>query len=131
MGITRREKDCLAVIADEGSIKLTRLSKRLGIKPSTAYMLVKRLAGAGMVKRSKDGLVEMTRLGMEEEDGIRFRHRVIETLLARNGVGVKEACSECNKLDFLISNKTAIKIFEKLREPGLCPHGKPIRPVRN
>ncbi len=127
MKITKRERDCLEIITNNGSIKLTRLSKTLGVKPSTAYILVKKLTKSGMVKRSIDGLIEATAAGRKEAEGIKFRHRVMETLLARNGVDLKEACSECDKLDFVISDRTAAEIFEKLHKPGVCPHGKPIR----
>ena len=128
---TRRERDCLEQIRDEGSVKLVRLSKYLNVKPPTAYSIVQRLIGKGAVSRDKNNTIMLTALGEKNAESIIFRHRVLETLLTKNGVSVSDACTECKKLDFLISDKVAKELFIRLKEPKLCPHGKPIRILQN
>ena len=128
---TRRERDCLEQINNEGRVTLVRLSKDLDVKSPTAHSIVKRLIEKGVVSRDKNNAIMLTTFGERNVARIIFRHRVLETLLARNGVNVNDACAECRKLDFLVSDKVANELFKKLREPRLCPHGLPIRIQQN
>ncbi|MEM3227576.1 MAG: metal-dependent transcriptional regulator [Candidatus Micrarchaeaceae archaeon] len=127
MTLTQRERDCLTIISEENGIKLARLSQRLKVKPPTAFMLVKRLIGMEAIRRDRNGLIVLTRRGENEAKRIKFKHRVMETLLSKNGVKIEEACNECKKLDFLISYNVAMEIFKKMDKPSNCPHGKPIK----
>ena len=124
---TRRERDCLEQIRDEGSVKLVRLSKDLNVRPPTAYSIVQRLIGKGAVLKDKNNTITLTAFGEKNAERIIFRHRVLETLLTNNGVSINDACTECKKLDFLISDRVANELFRRLKEPKLCPHGRPIR----
>ena len=128
---TQRERDCLSIILTEKRITLKRLSSRLGVKPPTAHSLVGRLAGRGLVLKDENNAIGLTRLGTKNAEEMMFKHRVMETLLSKNGVRKDEACAECKKLDFLLSDKIAEEIFEKLNRPKFCPHGKPIIEMKN
>ncbi|MGC8478876.1 MAG: metal-dependent transcriptional regulator [Candidatus Micrarchaeia archaeon] len=124
---TRRERDCLEEIRRAEEINLTRLSRVLNIKPPTTLALAQRLVKKGMVLRDKNNLFRLTEAGEKSFEKIIFRHRVLETLLANNGVSANDACRECKKMDFLVSDKVVKELFKKLHEPKDCPHGKPIR----
>ncbi len=126
MQFTRRERDCIEKVADAGSINLTKLSSALGIRAPTAYSLVKRLVRKQILEKDKNNLIILTSLGRKYAGDMAFRHRVLETLFAKNGVPLGEACRECRKIDFILSEETVIDIFNKLKKPSRCPHGKPI-----
>ncbi len=127
MQFTRRERDCLEQVRKEGGITLVRLSKGLRIKPSTAHALVLRLVRKGAMSKDRNNVLRLTPTGERSVERIIFRHRVLEILLANNGVSADEACAECKKMDFLMSDKVANELFERLRRPKVCPHGNPIR----
>mgnify|MGYP001626415290 CR=1 FL=1 len=113
MQFTRRERDCMEKVADAGSINLTKLSSALGIRKQ-------------ILEKDKNNLIILTSLGRKYAGDMAFRHRVLETLFAKNGVPLGEACRECRKIDFILSEETVIDIFNKLKKPSRCPHGKPI-----
>ena len=127
MEFTRRERDCIEDIAYAKSTTLTNLSNALKVKAPTAYSLVQRLVKKQVIKRDENNLITLTKFGRKCASDIMFKHRVFETLLAKNGVPLDAACKECRKIDFILSDTVAMEIFSKLNAPSRCPHGKPIR----
>ncbi|MEM0127490.1 MAG: metal-dependent transcriptional regulator [Thermoplasmatales archaeon] len=128
--ITKRERDCLVVLAEnpdsEFPLRLHEIASMLGIKPPTALGIVRRLERKGLTE-SKDGMVHLTRKGTREVSDILLIHRTIETLLCQSGMEKNAACGEAAKVDFLLSEKDAELILNKIGQPKNCPHGKPIR----
>ena len=67
--------------------------------------------------------------GKEEYARIIESHRVIETLMTRNGVDLDDACRLSCNLDFIIDETAVNSIFNQLGKPKSCPHGKKIEVV--
>lgn len=127
--LTKKERDCIIMIKRmsiaEFPVKLSELSKALNIKPPTALELVNRLERKGLVKRNK-GMIILTEEGRNIYKSIVYVHRVFESFLVQCGVDLQEACNKISKFDYIIDEKIAKLIFQKVGLPNKCPHGKEL-----
>lgn len=131
--LTRKERDCIVLIGEHGAsdfpLRLIEVANSMKVKPPTALNLIKRLVGKGMLKREK-GMLMLTNEGKVEYGRIMESHRVIETMMARYGVSVDEACRLSCNLDFIMDEDSVNRIFTELGRPKVCPHGKKIEVVQ-
>jgi Mn-dependent transcriptional regulator len=128
-GITKKERDCLLTIkrisSSDFPVKLSELSRSMKIKPPTALELVSRLEKKGLVKKNK-GMIVLTERGKKIYRSIVFIHRVFEYFLVNCGVDLQEACNKASKFDYILDEKIARLIFQKIGQPNKCPHGREI-----
>lgn len=131
--LTRKERDCIVMIGDNSAsdfpLRLIEVANRMNIKSPTALNLVKRLVSKGMVNRER-GMLVLTSQGQEEYKKIMESHRVIETLIAKYGVDIEDACRLSCNLDFIIDQDAVDRIFDELGKPKACPHGKKIEVIK-
>ncbi|MGC8730470.1 MAG: metal-dependent transcriptional regulator [Candidatus Micrarchaeia archaeon] len=127
--ITKRERDCLMALYEGGELTLSRISGKLSIRPPTTHELVEKLIAYGLVERDENNVLHLTQEGRKEAGKIEFKHRVLETLIFKNGGNLEEACEECKKVDYMLDSQLAHELYVGLKRPCSCPHGKPIKEV--
>jgi DtxR family Mn-dependent transcriptional regulator len=126
---TRRERDCIVTIRENSSrefpIRLSEISKIMGMKPPTVIEILKRLELKGLITREK-GMVVLTDAGKESYNFIVNCHRILETIFVDSGIELEEACREVSAFDYMINSESAMKLSNFVGKPATCPHGKPI-----
>ncbi|NPA76018.1 MAG: metal-dependent transcriptional regulator [Euryarchaeota archaeon] len=101
------------------------LGAEMQVKRSTAYEFIKKLENAGYLEK-RGHEYYLTNSGINVAKDILRRHRVIETLLYRNGVDINSACALATKIQRDVDSAAVERIYENLGSPKCCPHGKPI-----
>ncbi len=102
-----------------------RLAERMRVARPTAYEMLNKLRGKGMVTK-RDGRYSLTEEGMVFARKIIRNHRIIETLLYSTGVDLEKACRMAYKLQTEFEDDVIDIICEYLGNPKKCPHGRPI-----
>ncbi|MGP6206868.1 metal-dependent transcriptional regulator [Cuniculiplasma sp. SKW3] len=127
--ITKKERDTLIILGehmnDEFPMRLVDISSEMSLKPPTTLNLIKRLETKSYIQREK-GMIVLTEKGISRYREILENHRIIETMLVKNGMELEKACLISENIDFLIDHKSIDDIFEKLGKPTKCPHGRNI-----
>lgn len=130
-GFTERECDCLLAVESasrEGwPSRLVDVASEMRVKPPTALEVAVRLRAKGMIEKSRSGM-RLTARGKAALASIHRKHRLLELMLMRAGVGMKEACSESDALGRRLSGKSARAICSFLGHPRFCFHRMPIEP---
>ena len=129
--VTGKERECIVAIEELKSNfppRLSQVAGKLGIKPPTAFVLVRQLEKKGLVEEAKGSII-LTSRGKEVYKNIILAHRSLETLLCRAGIPLECACKEAEKIDYLIEPAYAKKLWKYLGKPKNCPHGRPVIPV--
>jgi DtxR family transcriptional regulator, Mn-dependent transcriptional regulator len=134
-GITSAHEDYLRAIyllAQRGE-KATNsaLSAHLGVAPSSATNMVKRLAALGLVAHAPYQSVELTEAGAKIALVVVRYHRLLELYLAQElHMPWDQVHAEADRLEHVISEALADALAGALGEPTSDPHGDPI-PSRN
>lgn len=127
--ISKNERDCIVYLGknrkNEFPLRISDISRELGLKLPSAELLVNKLQDKGIVIRN-GGMVILSDDGSRMYDDIIMKHRVIEVFLADCGIDPDEACTEVSKFDYLIQEKNVLKIRNKIGNPEKCPHGLKI-----
>ena len=95
-----------------GYIRSVDIAAQLEVtKPSVSYA-AKRLRENGYITMDKDGLITLTKTGMEIAQRIYERHKVLTQLLISLGVGPETAREDACKIEHDLSVET----FDVIRE---------------
>ncbi len=106
---------------------VTAMAERLGVRPSTVSVGIKKLVKQGLVKHAPYGSIELTDAGGEHAVAMVRRHRLLETFLVNMlGYGWDEVHDEAEILEHAVSEKLIERIDRKLGHPTRDPHGDPI-----
>ncbi len=131
MDVTKKERDCIVVIHENSSgfpLRLSDIASLMKVKPSTAYELLNRLLSKKIITKEK-GMIMPTQYGNRVYSEIITAHRTMEILLTKSGVNRDIACSQMEKIDYLMDELSVEKILKQIGNPDKCPHGKPVKPV--
>lgn len=110
-----------------GSVSITALAERLGVRTSTASDGVKKLAEQGLVEHISYGGITLTPEGMTHAIAMVRRHRLLETyLVSALGYGWDEVHDEAEVLEHAVSDRMLDAIDVLLGHPTRDPHGDPI-----
>lgn len=101
------------------------IAARLRVAPPTAVEFLDKLLGLGIVEKGPSGYRLSTK-GIECFNEATRSHRLIETLLVRNGISVDEACRISSSLRGPIDEVYLEQLCSHMSHPNLCPHGRPI-----
>ena len=113
-----------------GRATTSTLAEQLGVAAPTASAMVKRLEGAGLVRRSPDHAVELTEHGLRHALSVVRRHRLVEVFLAEVlDVPWDEVHDEAEVLEHALSARLEERIDALLGRPTRDPHGDPIPPA--
>ncbi len=101
------------------------LGEEMHVQRPTAYEFIKKLVNEGYLEK-KEREYYLTEKGRSTARDMLRRHRIIETLLYRNGVEIGAACRLATKIQRDIDTASVNRIYDSLGHPKCCPHGKPI-----
>lgn len=110
-----------------GTVSVTALAERLGVRTSTASDGVKKLAEQGLVDHETYGGITLTTAGAAHAIAMVRRHRLLETYLVQElGYGWDEVHDEAEVLEHAVSDRMVAAIDTLLGHPTRDPHGDPI-----
>ncbi|MBV9315182.1 MAG: metal-dependent transcriptional regulator [Pseudonocardia sp.] len=113
------------------AITTTRLAERLGVLPSSASGMVRKLSELALLEHRRYGSITLTESGRKVALGVVRRHRLIELyLVAELGYTWDEVHDEAEVLEHAVSDRLLDRIAERLDDPRVDPHGDPI-PTRD
>ena len=105
----------------------TAIARRMGVTPSSATSMVKKLAVLGLAEHSPYRGVELSEAGTKIALEVIRHHRLLEQYLAQTlGLTIDAVHAEADRLEHVISEELEARIDEKLGFPTHDPHGHPI-----
>jgi DtxR family Mn-dependent transcriptional regulator len=105
----------------------TAIAKRMGVAPSSATSMLKKLAALGLAEHSPYQGVELSEDGTKIALEVIRHHRLLEQYLAETlGVPIDAVHAEADKLEHVLSEELEARIDEQLGYPTHDPHGDPI-----
>jgi DtxR family transcriptional regulator, Mn-dependent transcriptional regulator len=105
----------------------TAIARRMGVAPSSATSMLKKLAVLGLVEHAPYRGVTLSASGRKIALEVIRHHRLLEQYLAETlGLGIDAVHAEADRLEHVISEELEARIDEQLGYPTHDPHGDPI-----
>ena len=105
----------------------TVIAKRMGVAPSSATSMLKKLAALGLAEHAPYRGVDLSEAGTKIALEIIRHHRLIEQYLAETlGLSIDAVHAEADRLEHVLSEELEARIDEQLGFPTHDPHGDPI-----
>ena len=105
----------------------TAIAKRMGVAPSSATSMLKKLAALGLAEHAPYRGIELSNAGTKIALEVIRHHRLLEQYLAETlGLSIDAVHAEADKLEHVLSEELEARIDEKLGYPTHDPHGDPI-----
>ncbi len=118
---------CNAGEWDETAVTTSVIAARVGVSPSSASEMIRKLAALGFLQHERYGAVELTAQGRTIALRVVRRHRLVETyLVAELGYTWDEVHDDADILEHAISDRMLARMDAKLGFPTRDPHGDPI-----
>jgi DtxR family transcriptional regulator, Mn-dependent transcriptional regulator len=103
------------------------IAERMGVRPSSATAMIKKLAGLGLVDYAPYKGVELTPTGERVALEVIRHHRLLEQYLTDAlGIPLDEVHIEADRLEHVLSEELEARIDHSLGYPTHDPHGDPI-----
>lgn len=129
MRLSRRDLDCIESVdslSSEGwPARVKDVAAKMSVAPPTAVQFLDKLLGLGLVEKGPNGY-RLSKRGGDRLKVATRTHRLIETLLVRNGLTVEGACRVSASLSGPIDEAELEKLCANMSHPEKCPHGRPI-----
>jgi DtxR family transcriptional regulator, Mn-dependent transcriptional regulator len=105
----------------------TAVAKRMGVAPSSATSMIKKLAALGLARHAPYHGIELSAAGRKIALEVIRHHRLLEQYLAETlGLSIDAVHAEADRLEHVLSEELEARIDEKLGFPTHDPHGDPI-----
>ena len=105
----------------------TAIARRMGVAPSSATSMLKKLAALGLAEHAPYRGVTLTDAGNRIALEVIRHHRLLEQYLAETlGLGIDAVHAEADRLEHALSEELEARIDEQLGFPTHDPHGHPI-----
>ena len=105
----------------------TAIAKAMGVAPSSATSMLKKLAVLGLAEHAPYRGVELSEQGQKIALEVIRHHRLLEQYLAETlGLPIDAVHAEADRLEHVISEELEARIDESLGFPTHDPHGDPI-----
>ena len=103
------------------------IAKRMGVAPSSATSMLKKLAALGLAVHAPYRGAELTEAGRKIALEVVRHHRLLEQYLAETlGLGIDAVHAEADRLEHALSEELEARIDQALGFPTHDPHGDPI-----
>jgi DtxR family Mn-dependent transcriptional regulator len=105
----------------------TAIAKRMGVAPSSATSMVKKLAALGLAEHAPYRGIKLSAGGTKIALEVIRHHRLLEQYLAETlGLSIDAVHAEADRLEHVLSEELEARIDEQLGYPTHDPHGHPI-----
>ena len=105
----------------------TVIAKGMGVAPSSATSMLKKLAALGLAEHAPYRGVMLSEAGTKIALEVIRHHRLLEQYLAETlGLPIDALHDEADRLEHVISEELEARIDEQLGYPTHDPHGDPI-----
>jgi DtxR family transcriptional regulator, Mn-dependent transcriptional regulator len=105
----------------------TAIAKRMGVAPSSATSMLKKLAALGLAEHAPYRGIKLSDAGTKIALEVIRHHRLLEQYLAETlGLSIDAVHAEADRLEHVLSEELEARIDEKLGYPTHDPHGDPI-----
>jgi DtxR family Mn-dependent transcriptional regulator len=105
----------------------TAIAKRMGVAPSSATSMLKKLAALGLAEHAPYRGIKLSPAGTKIALEVIRHHRLLEQYLAETlGLSIDAVHAEADRLEHVLSEELEARIDEKLGYPTHDPHGHPI-----
>lgn len=103
------------------------IAKAIGVAPSSATSMLKKLAALGLVEHARYHGVALTEPGERVALEVIRHHRLLEQYLAETlGLSIDAVHDEADRLEHALSEELEARIDRSLGYPTHDPHGHPI-----
>jgi DtxR family transcriptional regulator, Mn-dependent transcriptional regulator len=103
------------------------VAERMGVRPSSATAMIKKLAALGLADYAPYRGLELTAAGERVALEVIRHHRLLEQYLAQAlGLPLDEVHIEADRLEHVLSEELEARIDHSLGYPTHDPHGDPI-----
>jgi DtxR family Mn-dependent transcriptional regulator len=120
-------KEIYKLQAKGGRATTTALARAMGVAPSSATSMLKKLAVLGLVEHARYRGVLLTEAGERVALEIIRHHRLLEQYLAETlGLSIDAVHAEADRLEHALSEELEALIDRSLGYPTHDPHGDPI-----
>ena len=103
------------------------IAKRMGVSPSSATSMLKKLTVLALADHAPYRGVQLTEAGRNIALEVIRHHRLLEQYLAETlGVGIDAVHAEADRLEHVLSEELEARIDRALGFPTHDPHGDPI-----
>jgi DtxR family Mn-dependent transcriptional regulator len=110
-----------------GRATTTQIAKAVGVAPSSATAMVKKLAALGLAEHARYRGVTLTSSGERVALEVIRHHRLLEQYLAETlGLSIDAVHAEADRLEHALSEELEALIDRTLGYPTHDPHGDPI-----
>ncbi len=126
--ITASKEDYLKTIAEAGEdgmpVIAAQVARRLGVSAAAVAMAVRRLLGDGLIRVGDHGHITLTPAGRRVAERLRFRHILVERMLAEVfDMEWYKVHEEAERLEHAVSEDFERRLVRVLGEGKPCPHG--------
>ncbi len=127
---TASMEDYLEAIAklreEEPEVRVTQISKRLGVKKPSVTAALHKLSEDGLVQHPRYGTVELTSQGQRIAGEVMRRHEVLFRFLSEIlGIDQGIAQEDASKIEHLLSPTSLEKLAKFVEFVLTCPKGEP------
>ncbi len=113
--------------AEQGTVTVTALARRLNVSDPSASAMVKKLSALELAQHERYRGVELTAAGERVALEVIRHHRLLELYLAETlGLDVDDVHDEADRLEHALSEELESRIDKALGYPTHDPHGDPI-----
>ncbi len=127
--LSRRDYDCMESVQSlSGSgwpARVKDIAASMDVSPPTAVGFLEKLVQKSLVEKGPNGY-RLSQSGSVSLSEATRAHRLFETLLARTGMPLEEACRIASAVGVEVNSAAMEKICAHLSHPDSCPHGRPI-----
>src|SRR5919109_768170 len=120
-------KEIYKLQATEEHPTTTAIAKRMGVAPSSATSMLKKLAALGLAEHAPYRGIKLSPAGTKIALEVTRHHRLLEQYLAETlGLAIDAVHAEADRLEHVISEELEARIDLALGYPTHDPHGHPI-----
>ena len=120
-------KEIYKLQSEGGRATTSALARRMGVAPSSATSMLKKLAVLRLAEHAPYRGVKLTPAGTRIALEVIRHHRLLEQYLAETlGLGIDAVHAEADRLEHALSEELEARIDEQLGYPTHDPHGDPI-----
>jgi DtxR family Mn-dependent transcriptional regulator len=120
-------KEIYKLLAAGERATTTAIARQMGVAPSSATSMLKKLAVLGLAEHAPYRGVTLTEAGSRIALEVIRHHRLLEQYLAETlGLAIDAVHAEADRLEHALSEELEARIDEQLGFPTHDPHGHPI-----